>query len=89
MKYDEMIQIMEILHKYVPTEEQSCTHTIPSTGDKVDLKVQKAQQILFGGDHLLLLKQGGAKNSELIQLQQQDNFKVFWRVAHNCNSTLG
>lgn len=47
MKYDEMMEIIEILQKYVPLKECKEVYTIPSTGTRVEVTQQKVHQILF------------------------------------------
>lgn len=61
MKYEEMIEIIEVLQKYVPIKEYKETYTVPNTGDEVQVKHQQMYQILFGGDQLTAARARGCQ----------------------------
>ena len=50
MKYEEMIDIMMELHKYVPVEQSSTTVMVNGTEHIVER--EKSYPICFGGDQL-------------------------------------
>ena len=64
MKYDDMIAIMEHLHKYVPTETKTIEVNLPQTGDKIDVTKTDFHTILFGGDQLTSKR---ARGSQMIR----------------------
>lgn len=59
-KLDEMGQIMEKIHTYVPTAAAEGTHTLPS-GHQVSFDDSKFHEILFGGDQLTVARARGAQ----------------------------
>ena len=59
-KLDEMRQIMEILHKYVPTRPSVGTFNLPN-GESLEYDNTKLFEILFGGDQLTVARAAGVK----------------------------
>ena len=70
-KLDEMVTILEALHKYVPTKSSETAAAHPVTHENITVFSQKFHEILFGGDQLTVARVRGAQriraNSETEQ----------------------
>ena len=64
MKYDDMIDIMDHLHQYVPTKTSTVEVDLPETGGKIDITKTGFHTILFGGDQLTSKR---ARGSQMIR----------------------
>ena len=64
MKYDDMIEIMEHLHNYVPTKTETVTIDLPITGDNVHMTKTSFHTVVFGGDQLTAKR---ARGSQMIR----------------------
>ena len=65
---DEMVLIMDALHKFVPMVHTEDTMLQPTSGDEIKLDVYSFHHILVGGDQLTPARVCGAINkSEQIQ----------------------
>lgn len=60
-KLDEMSQIMERFHKYVPTQVRTGQHTLPN-GATLSYDATAFHEILLGGDQLTAARACGVKN---------------------------
>ena len=58
-KLDEMSKIMEVFHKYVPTQAGTGTLMLPN-GNSLDFDDTKFHEILLGGDQLTVARCRGA-----------------------------
>ena len=66
--YEDMVDIMESLHEYVPTHSTLSKVAVAGENEEVDVMNDKFHQILFGGDQLTVARARGCqkirKNSE-------------------------
>ena len=59
-KLDEMVDILSILHQYVPTQKCHTTVICPLKGTELPKRVDHMHKILFGGDQLTVARVRGA-----------------------------
>lgn len=59
-----MIDVMDHLHQYVPTNTSTVQVDLPKTGDKIDITKTAFHTILFSGD---LLTSKRARGSQMIR----------------------
>ena len=64
MKYDDMIEVMEHVHQYVPTNTDTVNVDLPGSGGKLELTKNSFHKILFGGDQLTAKR---ARGSQMIR----------------------
>ncbi len=60
-KYEDMIDIMEHVHKYVPAIRTSEEVIIPSTGEHVRTESVDFHPVIFGGDQLTVKRARGSQ----------------------------
>ena len=75
MKYDDMIDIMDHLHQYVPTQTSVVQVDLPEPDGKIDITKTSFHTILFGGDQLTSKRARGSQmiRSNSITSTQQIN----------------
>lgn len=59
-KVDEMVDILSVLHQYVPMKECTAAVDIPEMEDATEVKVQSMHTLLLGGDQLTAERARGA-----------------------------
>ena len=61
----EMVDIMSVIHQYVPSIECTKEYLIPSTNEVVEVQQVSLFPILFGGDQLTVARSRGAKRAKV------------------------
>lgn len=62
-KGDDMVEIMQHLHQYVPAVEYAKTVYLTSTREELQVSQVNLKKILFGGDQLTAARGRGAKRA--------------------------
>lgn len=57
-----MVDIMESLHQYVPTQSSQLQSTIPGSDEEVELVKDTFHTVLFGGDQMTAARARGCQN---------------------------
>ena len=60
-KYDDMIDILEHLHQYVPTTTGTVELPLPDTGEKMTIPETDFHTLVFGGDQLTAKRARGGQ----------------------------
>lgn len=61
MKYEDMVEIMRHLHKYVPCVTSVTKKVLPGSDKEVELVEDRFHKILFGGDQLTVARARGGQ----------------------------
>ena len=68
MKHDEMIEILDTIQKYVPTQSTVKKVNIPGTSENLEVTVDQFHHTLFGGNMLTAAR---ARQSKDIRINSQ------------------
>ena len=73
--YDDMIEILEHLHQYVPTATGTIDLPLPDIGEKMTISKTDFHTLLFGGDQLTAKR---ARGGQAIRANSvEDEHKLF------------
>ena len=88
MKYDDMIGIMEHLHKYVPTKIETINIDLPNTGDQLEITKTYFHMVLFGGDQLTAKRARGSQMIRSNSITSNDQINRLLATAQDWHTKL-
>ena len=62
---EEMVDIMDHLHQYVPVHRSTDRITVPSSDEEIEVVTDQLNSVIFGGDQLTVARARGAQKIQM------------------------
>ena len=86
--YEDMVDIMNNLHQYIPTKTSITKHTVPDSDEEVEIVEDTLHTVLFGGDQMTAARARGSQRIRTNSERGKDRLEGLKPVCEDWHAKL-